>query len=87
MGDYADFEIDRSLSEHLDFSYGNTNYNTAKNNEVHEYNYDSIKIETQKSWLLVMNGGNEMWFPKSVCTISKESIFIPDWLNKKKLNE
>jgi hypothetical protein len=50
-----------------------------------DYYFDFIKWETDKAWLVVMDG-KELWFPKSQCSINtkKKIIIIPDWLATEK---
>lgn len=47
--------------------------------------YDELKTETNKAWLLDIEG-EEIWFPKSQCDLDEESscIEIPKWLAKAK---
>lgn len=95
MGEYADMAFEQEFDNHIDWlldgpygeeeDYSQTNYVTVK--DANEYEFKTIKKETQKAWLLIMNGGNEMWFPKSHCTIKDNMIIIPTWLVYKKIAE
>lgn len=45
------------------------------------YPFDSVKWETKKAWLVVMDE-RELWFPKSQCEINVKNkiITVPEWL-------
>jgi len=49
------------------------------------YMYDSILRETEKAYLLEIDG-EEVWLPKSHVTLDKQNkeITIPDWLATEK---
>jgi len=52
--------------------------------EFDSYEVDEFIHETDKAWLLDVEG-LEDWFPKSVCEYEGEgSVLIPRWLAKKK---
>jgi hypothetical protein len=51
-----------------------------------EYEYDNLLQETDKAWLLDIEG-EEIWFPKSQCNLTygdSTYILVPDWLAGKK---
>ena len=52
-----------------------------------KFEFKAISRETDKAWLLVMSGGAEKWFPKSVCRIEDDLIFLPAWLEVKMMEE
>lgn len=45
-----------------------------------ELTVKSIKHETPKSWLAVLEDNSEVWFPKSQCTLEDNTLTVPDWL-------
>lgn len=49
-----------------------------------DYDIDGIERETEKAVCVVI-GGEEMWFPKSLCKIgqAEDVITIPEWMAKK----
>jgi hypothetical protein len=51
--------------------------------------YEEIITQTDKAWLLKMDVGTEIWWPKSQCTLDEEEcmIFVPHWLVLKKTEE
>lgn len=41
----------------------------------------SIKHETPKAWLAILEDGSEVWFPKSQCSKKEDNtLLVPDWL-------
>jgi hypothetical protein len=44
----------------------------------------SIKHETPKAWLAIMEDSKEIWFPKSQCKLSDDLMTVPNWLLKEK---
>lgn len=49
------------------------------NEETHSILFDELITETDDAWLLDIDC-EEMWFPKSVCTIEDTYITMPEWL-------
>ena len=51
--------------------------------------YEEIRTETEKAWLLMMDSGRLIWWPKSRCTLDDEdyTITAPHWLVLKKIEE
>jgi hypothetical protein len=50
--------------------------------------FERVKFETDKAWLLVLAGGDKMWFPKSQCTMHNDHLLIvPEWLWNAKCEE
>jgi hypothetical protein len=48
----------------------------------------SIKHETPKAWLAILEDDKEVWFPKSQCKMDGNTLSVPGWLLKEKgLNE
>ncbi len=47
-------------------------------------NVKSVKQETDKAWLTVLEDGSEVWFPKSQCSMEDNKIHVPGWLVKAK---
>ena len=92
MGEYADDAIERDLSYHIDEFQENTNelFETdnsfIKSDEYISYEFNRVKSETSKSWLLIMNGGHELRLPKSQCEIKDNIVLIPRWLVNKIIN-
>lgn len=52
---------------------------------IEVYYYKEIIAETDKAWLLEMNGDERHWIPKSKCWVDKESktLYIPRWLEQR----
>lgn len=53
--------------------------------DVQEYEVEEYKHETDKAWLLVIDG-EEYWLAKSQCDYDEEEMVveIPDWLAEEK---
>jgi hypothetical protein len=97
MGEYADMSIESGLSNYIDFKtnsgiYENYDYLDEWDGEdipiIRAKKWDSfefleIKRETEKAWLLIMNGKAERWFPKKHCRIKGNTILLPIWLRNK----
>lgn len=52
-----------------------------------EVTYDGhVETETDLAWLFEIDGGEQVWFPKSQCELddSQTSILVPLWLAKAK---
>jgi len=47
------------------------------------YDIDEIKKETDKAWLVSIEG-EDYWFPKSQCRIDGNTIVMPIWLAEDK---
>ena len=45
---------------------------------------DSIKHETPKAWLVILEDKKEVWFPKSQCKYEDGIMSVPEWLCKEK---
>lgn len=58
----------------------------AKNEEdvMTEVEIKSIKHETPKAWLAIMEDDREIWFPKSQCELNDGVLSVPEWLMKEK---
>ena len=54
-------------------------------NEPVTIDYDEYVYETEKAWLLVIEG-DEHWFPKSQCSLDtkEQTISVPCWLLEQK---
>src|SRR6056297_720823 len=98
MGDYADDLMYDAIDAmgHGGYIYSEVDESDPRIDEDEEvssssnvsvsmdsYEFKSIKKETNKAWLLIMSGGNEMWFPKSKCKIDGDKIILPEWLKLK----
>ena len=44
----------------------------------------SIKHETDKAWLAILEDNSEVWFPKSQCSMLDNAIKVPGWLAEAK---
>ena len=46
----------------------------------------SVKLETPKAWLAILEDGIEIWFPKSQCSMGENTlkITVPEWLLRAK---
>ena len=66
---------------------GDSTFRAVKRTE--KWDYVQIIKETENAWLLKMDTGGDMWFPKSRCTIDKKNHFVrvPQWLAKRKAVE
>jgi hypothetical protein len=51
--------------------------------EEASYDFDEIKKETDKAWLVTIEG-EDYWFPKSLCRLDDSSIVIPIWMAEDK---
>lgn len=45
-----------------------------------KFEFKRIIKETPKAWLLEMNVGNKLWFPKFYCQLSNNLVIVPFWL-------
>jgi hypothetical protein len=54
-----------------------------------ELEYDEIKAETSKAWLLIMATSRKIWWPKSICSLDEDAqiLTVPHWLVLKKIEE
>ncbi len=87
MGEYADMEIERDLSYHLDDEYldkeDKEDISIVQAEKWEAFDFLKIKQETEKAWLLIMNGSAEQWFPKKYCRIKDNTVYLPIWLRNK----
>ena len=45
----------------------------------------SVKHETPKAWLAILDDDKEVWFPKSQCEMTEDNkLSVPEWLLKEK---
>jgi len=53
--------------------------------DVQEYDVEELITETDKAWLLSVDG-EELWLPKSQCEFDEDEMVvdIPDWLAEEK---
>lgn len=58
--------------------------------DFEEIEFYDVIAETDKSWLLDLGDGEQVWFPKSECEIATQytggggEILVPLWLAEKK---
>jgi hypothetical protein len=53
-------------------------------NDLMNVSIKSVKHETPKAWLTILEDNQEIWFPKSQCKIDGTTISAPRWLVKEK---
>ena len=57
-----------------------------RNDETYSVPFDEVITETEKAWLLDIDG-QEIWFPKSICKFDgqkNDCIIMPYWLAEQK---
>lgn len=47
---------------------------------ITKFEFKQVLKETPKSWLLEMNAGNKLWFPKAYCKLEDGLVIVPTWL-------
>jgi len=85
MSDYANDAIERDLS-YLDIENPDDVDGFTVKSHLERYEFIEVKSETDKAWLFVMVGGNELWLPKSKCSIEGNIVQIPSWLAERIVN-
>jgi hypothetical protein len=84
--DHAEDAIDRDLSMGCNMDAYVARRRPARI-EQSNFEFSSMIRETSKAWLLVMSGGATRWFPKSHCSISDNTVYLPTWLESMMFDE
>ncbi len=50
--------------------------------ETKFFDYASVEKKTEKAFLLTMESGEELWFPKSQCKLNERTseVEVPKWM-------
>lgn len=50
--------------------------------DIYVFKYKELIKETEKAWLVSYGDSEEIWLPKSICSINEEKgiLYIPEWL-------
>lgn len=86
MGDYANDALWRDMDSGMfDIPFRNASKRVRATSIKRDDELGFLRIirETEKAWLLEMNGKAQRWWPKSICVISGNTIYFPGWLAEK----